>query len=81
MEVVHLKHCRHRREVWRYAINKLCGYRGQSVPIYRCTLHTICTQTKYRHGQLERCCLACDDYTCQTKKANHDREDNAPDCR
>jgi hypothetical protein len=69
--------CTHLGEVWRHVPSKLCGTRGVHVPIYRCPLHVICTLTKYRHGQLERCCLACDDYTCQTKEAQHDSEDNA----
>jgi hypothetical protein len=34
--------------------------------------------TKYRHGQPERCCLACDDYTCETKEAQHDTQNSAP---
>jgi len=70
--------CTHLGEVWRHVPSKLCGTRGVHVPIYRCPLHVICTQTKYRHGQPERCCLACDDYEpCQTKEAQHDPEDNA----
>lgn len=70
--------CTHRGPVWRHVTSKLCGSRGAQVPIYRCSLHTICTLTKYRHGQPERCCLACDDYTCETKEAEHDPKDSAP---
>lgn len=61
MEVVHLKHCTHRREIWRYATSKLCGYRGQSVPVYRCSLHVICTYRPYSHTQAEMVCLRCPD--------------------
>ena len=61
MEVVHLKHCTHRQEVWRYATSKLCGYRGQSIPVYRCSLHVICTYRPYSHNQAEMVCLRCPD--------------------
>ena len=54
--------CIHRGEVFREAVNQLCGYRKQKEPIYRCTLHVLCTERKYRFGQTERVCLACDDY-------------------
>jgi hypothetical protein len=69
--------CIHRGEVWREAINKLCGYRGQPEPVYRCRLHTICTHRKYKHGQPEQVCLACDDYT--TTEATNGEQDTAPD--
>lgn len=55
--------CIHRGEVWREVVNRLCGMRGQLEPVYRCRLHVICTHRKHRHGQTERVCLACDDYT------------------
>ena len=71
--------CTHLGLVWRHVTSKLCGSRGAQVPIYRCDLHTICTLTKYRHGQPERCCLACDDYQpCETKEAQHDPKDSPP---
>ena len=73
--------CTHRGEIWRNVPSKLCGSRRQLVPIYRCSLHTICTPTKYKHGQPETCCLVCDDYQpCETKEAQHDQEDDARNC-
>jgi len=63
--------CTHLGEVWRHVQSKLCATRGVQVPIYRCEKYVICCETKYRHGQSERCCLACDDYKpCQTKKGS-----------
>ena len=53
--------CTHRREIWRYATSKLCGYRGQQVAVYRCSLHVICTYRPYSHNQAEMVCLRCPD--------------------
>jgi hypothetical protein len=46
-------------------------------PVYRCTLHVICTHRKYRHGQTEQVCLACDDYQPQ-QEATNEAQDTAP---
>jgi hypothetical protein len=43
-------------------------------PVYRCTIHVICTHRKYRHGQTEQVCLACDDYQPQ-QEATSARKD------
>jgi hypothetical protein len=45
-------------------------------PVHRCTLHVICTHRKYRHGQTEQVCLACDDY--QPQEATDEAQDTAP---
>lgn len=55
--------CIHRGEIWRHAVSKLCGSRGQQVPVYRCGLHVICTHRPYSHNQAEIVCLRCEDYT------------------
>lgn len=65
--------CIHRGEVVFDLPNRLCGLRGQLEPVYRCRLYVICTHRKYKHGQAEQVCLACDDYT--TTEASNARED------
>lgn len=72
MEVVHLIPCTYRGEIWRYATSKLCGYRGQSVPVYRCSLHVICTYRPYSHTQAEMVCLRCPD----SKEVDRDQAQN-----
>ena len=70
--------CIHRGEIWTHLPNKLCGLRGTLEPIYRCRLHVICTHRKYRHGQTEKCCLACDDFSPCTKEEHRATENPAP---
>ena len=64
--------CQYRREIWRYATSKLCGYRGQQVPVYRCSLHVICTYRPYSHNQAEMVCLRCPD----AKEVDREQQEN-----
>ena len=66
--------CTHRGPIAFHLRSHLCGSRGVMEPVYRCTLHVICTHRKYRHGQTERVCLACDDYPPQ-QEATSARKD------
>jgi hypothetical protein len=67
--------CTYRGEIWRHVTSKLCGSRGAQVPVYRCTRHVICCETKYQHGQSERVCLTCPDYE---RRASDDPKAAAP---
>lgn len=54
--------CVYRGEVFREERNQFCGFKKDLEKIYRCRLHVLCCERKWKHGQTERCCLTCDDY-------------------
>jgi hypothetical protein len=66
--------CTYRGEIWRNAISCLCGYRGQEVPVYYCSLHVICTYRPYSHTQSEMVCLRCPD----AKEVDRDSQKPCP---
>jgi hypothetical protein len=68
--------CKHLGPIAFHLRSHLCGSRGVMEPVYRCKLHVICTHRKYRHGQTEQVCLACDDY--QPQEATDEAQDTAP---
>lgn len=70
--------CTHRGPAVFTVHSKLCGSRGAREPVYRCSIYTICTHRKYRHGQTEQVCLACDDYTPTEATNNGNTKDTAP---
>lgn len=54
--------CRHRGNVLREARCDLCGSRGQTVSIYECGKHGVCSLRRYRNtSQPEQVCLLCPD--------------------
>jgi len=71
--------CIHRGPALFTLRNQLCGSRGSREPVYRCSIYTICTHRKYRHGQTEQVCLACDEYQPQQEaNTNGKKQDDAP---
>ena len=56
----HIKPCTHRGEIAFSTKSKCCGSRTETVHVYRCDLHRLCTYRPYKGGQAEKVCLRCD---------------------